>query len=272
MSIEPSGIEEMDCREMERSLEAYLDGEFDPRDLAEADAHLATCSQCRAMVDGQARARALLRAKLRAAMGPGAPAGRAPEALRSRITLALAQERRPIWRRMLAPVPIATFAACAAGMVVVLAIHGGENPVLREAIIKHNRDLPLEMTAMGPQAEKDVVDQFRNWLDFNPRLPRFQNPAVHLVGARRTYLKNQPAAYVRYNLPQGRLSLFMVDDPDRAFSNLGRAVQVGPAQVRVFNSRGFNVVVWRRDEIANIAVSDGDEDDLVQTVETAVGR
>ncbi|MGB8932528.1 MAG: zf-HC2 domain-containing protein, partial [Anaeromyxobacteraceae bacterium] len=32
---------------MERSLEAYLDGEFDGADRVETEAHLAACAACR---------------------------------------------------------------------------------------------------------------------------------------------------------------------------------------------------------------------------------
>jgi len=270
MSIEPSGFgEEMDCTEMERSIDAYLDHEFDESDLALANTHLANCTHCRGMVEVQGRARALLRAKLRAAMGPGVLGGCAPAELRQRVVIALARQRKPIWRRALAPVPMASLAACAAGVVVVLAIHGGNNPFIEEAIVKHNRDMPLEVA----QTEKDAVDQFRSWLDFNPHLPRFQNPAVHFVGARRTYLKNVPAAYMRYDLPHGSAGgLFIFDDPDRTFGEAGRSIQLGPAKVRVFNSRGYNVVVWRRNEIVYSLVSDLDEDDLVQLVGTAAER
>jgi len=83
MSIEPTLIAVMDCRELERSVDAFLDAEFDERERAEAEAHLAGCPRCRAMVEAQVRVRSAIRAKLREAMTPPAPAGSAPAALRA---------------------------------------------------------------------------------------------------------------------------------------------------------------------------------------------
>ncbi len=45
----------MECSELERSLEAYLDGEFDAREQAEARAHLGACDRCRQLPRGTAR-------------------------------------------------------------------------------------------------------------------------------------------------------------------------------------------------------------------------
>ncbi len=49
----------------------------------------------------------------------------------------------------------------------------------------------------------------------------------------------------------------------------GRAVRLGPETVRMINARGYNVAVWRRNEIVYSLVSDLDEGDLVRLVETA---
>lgn len=268
MSLEPDVIAAMDCSEMERSIDAYLDGEFDERERAEADAHLAICPRCRALAETQGKLRAALRAKLREAMGATAPGARAPAALRTRIEAALAHERRPLWRRALSPVPIATLAACAAGALVVLASHTGGEALVEEAVAKHNRGLPLEVTAasVGPES---VPAWFSGKLDFNPSPPHFRADGVRLIGARLSHLREWPAAYMRYELPRGQAGLFIVDDPDGRFDAAGREVRVGPHVVRVVNARGYNVAVWRQDEIVYSLVSDLDESALFQLVQTA---
>ena len=45
---------------------------------------------------------------------------------------------------------------------------------------------------------------------------------------------------------------------------------MGPATVRLLNTRGYNVAVWRRDAIVYSLVSDLDEPALERLVETAV--
>ena len=266
MSIDPTeAMPAMDCAELERSLDAWVDGELAAREQAEAERHVAACDRCRAEAERSHAARATLRAKLRQAMGPTITP--APQALRERIHIALVHERRPLWRRMLAPLPIAALAACAAGVLVVVATHGGSDPLVDEAVRKHTRDLPLEVTAasVGPES---VARWFTGKLDFNAAPPRFGAGGVRLVGGRLSNIQDRPAAYVRYELPRGQLGLFILDDPHRRFGVAGRTVHIGPATVRLVNARGFNVAVWRRDEIVYSLVSDLDEADLARLVET----
>jgi anti-sigma factor (TIGR02949 family) len=268
MSTDPiSAGARMDCGELQRSLDAFLDGEFHQRERDEVSRHLEGCPACQHLVDRESRARGLLRARLREAMGPGTPAGTAPGELRQRIRASLARERRP-WRLVLSPVPLAAVAACAAGALVVLWSHGGSDPLIEEAVRKHARDLPLEMNAaaMAPEA---IPGMLASMLDFNARPPHFQAQGLRLVGARLSHLRDRPAAYMRYELPQGQVGLFILDDPDRSIGESGRTVQLGPGTVRVMNSRGYNVAVWRRNEIVYSLVSDLDERDLVRLVETA---
>jgi anti-sigma factor RsiW len=268
MAIEPTLISAIDCGELERSIDAWLDGEVDELERAEVDAHLAGCTRCRAIADGRALRRAALRAKLHEAMGEGAPAGRAPAELRARVEHALSRSRRPLWRRALSPVPIATLAACAAGVLVVLAVHRPDAGLLEDAINTHHRGLPLEVTAASI-GEGSIPAWFVGKLDFNPAPPQFKERGVRLVGARLSHLREWPAAYIRYELPRGQAGLFIVDDPQRRFGEVGREVREGNSVVRLVNRRGYNIAVWRQDEIVYSLVSDLDEHELFQLVRTA---
>ncbi len=268
MAIEPTLIAAMDCSELERSIDAYLDGEFDARERAEADLHLSTCPRCHRLAEERGRVREGLRAKLREAMSPTTPAGRAPPELRSRIEGALAQRRRPLWRRALSPIPISTVAACAAGALVVLATHGGDDALVEEAVRSHHRGLPLEvMASVGGEAP--VLAWFADKLDFNPSPPRFRANGMRVLGARLSHLREWPAAYIRYELPRGQAGLFIVDDPKGRFDASGREVQLGGQVVRLVAARGYNVAVWRDHEIVYSLVSDLDEAALYELVRTA---
>ena len=271
MSIDPTSdptSSTVDCAELVRMLDAYLDRELAPLEQGEAEAHLAACESCRALAGAEDRVRAALRAQLRAAMGPGGPVGSAPDGLKTRLHEALARERKPLWRRVLQPLPIGALAACAAGVLVVLATHGGTDPLVEEAVSRHTRDLPMEITAasLGPEA---VAGWFAGKLDFNAAPPRFRADGVRLVGGRLSHIQDRPAAYVRYDLPHGRLGLFIVADPDHRFRDVGSLLHLGPAAVRVLHARGYNVAVWRRDEIVYSLVSDVGADDLARLVATA---
>jgi anti-sigma factor RsiW len=269
MTIEPTLTAAMDCTELERSIDAYLDGEFDAPERAEADIHLAACPRCRALAERQGRVRDAIRARLREAMACPAPAGRAPPALRARIEDALAKRRRPLWRRALAPLPIATLAACAAGVAVVLLTHGGHDLALaEEAVSKHHRSLPLEVVAANV-GEGMIPAWFADKLDFNPSPPHFRADGVRVLGGRLSHLREWPAAYIRYELPRGQAGLFIVDDPEGRFDASGREVRVGPRVVRLVAAKGYNVATWRDDEIVYSLVSDLDEAALYELVRTA---
>ena len=159
MAIEPTLIAALDCSELERSVDAFLDAEFDERERAEAEAHLAGCPRCRDVVGGQARIRAALRAKLREAMA--APrAGRARPARRCASRLDAApwrEERRPLWRRALRPFPWPPSAAAPpASGGARLPLRQRRHLLVEDAIRKHHRELPLEVT-MPPEAHAGLV-------------------------------------------------------------------------------------------------------------------
>jgi len=262
------------CAEVERLAEPYLDGEFEDGDRAAVEAHLAACDACRSRVAAGRSVRSALRARLKAAVAPGTAAGTAPESLRRRIAEALDRESaaRPSaaswWRRILSPLPVAAAAACVAGALVVLAGHRSADPLIEEAVRKHARDLPLELNAasLGPEA---IPSLLASRLEFNPRPPAFDEPGLRLVGARFAHLRDWPAAYMRYETPRGHVGLFIVDDPRRQFGEAGVVSGGGPTSVKVINAHGYNVAMWRRNEIVYSVVSDLDEADLVRLVEAA---
>ncbi len=269
MSTDTNTLPMMDCAEFERSVDAFLDDEFEPRERAEAELHLSACTRCETLAATQGKARSALKAALRAAMGPTSKFGRAPEALRQRISTALERERRPFWRRLLTPFPLATAAATAAAVLVVFATHGPGGQLVEEAVRKHHRDLPLEVTTASVAADK-IPGWFAGKLDFKPRAPHFADQQARVVGARISNLREMPAAYIRYELPRGRQAgLFIVDDPDGRFDAGGRVVEIGPRHARIINSRGYNTVVWRQDHTVYSLVSDSGEDDLIQMVKTS---
>ena len=60
-----------------------------------------------------------------------------------------------------------------------------------------------------------------------------------------------------------------MDDPARRFDAPGREVRLGREVVRMSSARGYNVVVWRQNEIVYSLVSDLDEDSLFRLVQAA---
>ena len=266
MSTGTSTLRSMDCSEFERSVDAFIDGEFESREQAEAEVHISCCPPCQALAASQRQVRAALRSALREAMGPASRAGRAPAALRQRLSVALERERRPLWRRLLAPFPLAAAAAAAAAVLVVVATHVPSGQLVEEAVRKHHRGLPLEVTSASVGAEA-IPGWFAGKLDFKPKAPNFAGQQARVVGARLSNLREMPAAYIRYELPHGRQAgLFIVDDPDGRFDAGGRDIEIGRRRARIISSRGYNTGVWRQDQTVYSLVSDSGEEDLIQMV------
>ncbi|HET7824581.1 MAG TPA: zf-HC2 domain-containing protein [Anaeromyxobacter sp.] len=268
MAIEPTLIATMDCSDLERSIDAYLDGEFDARERAETDQHLEGCPRCRVLADERKTMRDALRAKLREAMAAPAPAGKAPDALRKRIAEALARRRRPLWRRALSPIPISTVAACAAGAMVVLLTHSGDPALVEDAVKSHHRGLPLEVMA-SVAGDGPILAWLSDKLDFKPVPPHFRTDGMRALGGRLTHVREWPAAYIRYALPKGQAGLFIVNDPKGRFDASGREVRLGQQIIRLGTARGYNVAVWRDHEIVYSLVSDLDEAALYELVRTS---
>jgi anti-sigma factor RsiW len=261
----------MDCTDIERLLDPWLDGEVTGRDAADAAAHVDGCPRCHAEASRRRAVRDGIRSSLRAAMGPGAAGAAAPEGLRLRIVEAIGRERRPLWRRVLAPVPIAAAVACTLAVMLVVAMARAQDPLVEEAVQWHARGLPLEVTAADAAIDA-VPEWFKGKLDFHPRPPRFTRPDIRLVGARLSHISDRPAAYMRYELPRGHAGLFIVEDVDgRLFP--GSVFSAREGEVRIVAAHGYNIAVWHRDGIAYSLVSDLDAAQLEALLHaTAVER
>jgi anti-sigma factor RsiW len=138
----------------------------------------------------------------------------------------------------------------------------------------HRRGLPLEVTA-SVGGDAPILAWFADKLDFNPAPPRFRADGVRLLGARLSHLREWPAAYIRYELPRGQAGLFIVDDPEGRFDASGREVRLGAKVIRLVAARGYNVAVWRDNEIVYSLVSELDDAalyDLVRTAQAESGR
>jgi anti-sigma factor RsiW len=256
----------LDCRELESFLPAYVDGEFEAYERAEVETHLAGCAACQHAVR--------IQASMKEAVRRAAPAI-APIELRHSVQLALQHEELPgsRWESVLRNPRSVGLAAAAVGAAVWFLAGGMSHPLwprhsglVDDGVAIHMRGLPLDYAA-------NDVGSVQQWLqgrlDFAARVPRFrQGPA--LQGVRLSQLQSRPAAVLSYSVPQGegrRVSLFIVDDPDET-DPPGTVRHVADRQVWLSQSRGYNVVSWRSNEIVYQLISDLDERDVLQLVQT----
>ncbi len=132
----------MTCQELERFLYPYLDGEFEPEERLEVDAHLSQCPDCARRVHEEAKLQQALRHAARQAVH----ATRAPDALRARIQGGLRQEqqrqtRQRFWMQLSAAAAVLMMAG--GGWMMLEARQ--HRRIMEDAARRHALQWPVEV-------------------------------------------------------------------------------------------------------------------------------
>jgi anti-sigma factor (TIGR02949 family) len=244
---------ELRCEEVERAIPWLLDDELDPEYDLEVEAHLEKCDACRHQLESEGRLRNALRSAARSI--------NAPSSLRRRLTEAIETERRRSTPSFTRYWP----AAAAAAILLAFAIKGatgGADAELEQAAVRHAGDLPMDV--VGADATQ-VQRYLSGKLPFAVQLPAF--PRSDKLGGRVTHLGDREAAYVRYDTPSGRVSVFVYQDPGYTALD-GPLYDVGGNRVLVRRVRGYPAALWRSHGIVHSVVADLPEREF-QTVLTS---
>lgn len=254
------------CSDRASDVPLFVDGELADTDRSQMEVHLVRCAKCAAAVSFELA----FREKVQRSLGSTVCA---PERLESRLRDALRQERLPVARRMAffrrlwSPMPVAAAGATALGITAWLWVGKPTDDVVREIVARHSRRLPLEIQSSDPQSlEQWLSDK----VDFRVKVPRPAGP-YHLLGARLSHVRDHSAVYVLFGTPQSpsrHASLIVYDDPSGRPPMLGEARQIDDQEVYVANSAGYNVAVWRENEVVYSLVSDA-EDAVLELVRAA---
>lgn len=261
----------MRCQDFESLLQPFADGELEGAESAMVQSHLMRCSACRGQVDGLKALHQAIRA-----------ASQASPVLSDDFKASLLQrldeeadrmEREESSQRSRRAQRIWWAAAAACVLVfsgaVAMTLSASVVPERREtaailyakdAINRHRHHLPVEVTGAGrPQ---QVADWLKGKVDFNPGVPSLNKAS--LVGARLSNVREKQAAYFVYDIPQDkRVSLFAFDAPELEVPG-GR--KVADCDVMLTNQQGYNVVLWKNNEIAYSLVGELDERDILELV------
>jgi len=252
----PGDFELLPCEEVEQAIPWLLDDELDPDHTRDIERHLGGCVSCRATLEAEGRLRLALR---RAADSMAAPAR-----LRRRLHEAMEQERvrsSAMSRRWPA--------VAAAAILLAFLIQGawGDSPEdLQEAAARHARNLPMDVVA---SSVSEVQDYLSSKLPFAVHLPRpaaplsqYEQPAV--MGGRITQIANRDAAYVRYETPRGRVSMFVYEGQDTPMLEPGPSYRMGNERVFVKRVRGYTTLRWHRDGLVYSLVADLPEREVLE--------
>ncbi|MEL6547922.1 MAG: zf-HC2 domain-containing protein, partial [Myxococcota bacterium] len=218
------------------ALPFILDDDVEPHYLLEVEAHLESCSDCRAALEREVA----LRETLHRAMDSVA----APERLRKRVLASIEQERRGSH-----PVSRAWPALAAAAVLVVFVWQGATgldgSAEFEEVAQRHSRALPPDF--IGEDANS-LANYFHGKVPFAVRLPKTVKPLQ--VGGRVTHLYDREAVHLRYDLPDGHFSLFVYESPNQ------QVAEASPRSIEFRRVHGYNVARWKDAGIVYSVVSE----------------
>ena len=223
-------------------MNAIVDGELDSTELAQAEAHLATCLQC----SSQCLSLGILKRRVAAA---GAryelPAG-----LEQRM-------RRAIAPVQAAPTPWVRWGAVAAVIAVCAALVPFERSLTKDAATV-GEVVDQHIATMAANAPPQVVSSdrhtvkpwFQGKLPYSFNLPQSLPADVTLDGANLSYLEGRPVAQLLFRIGKHQASVFVEQSGAPAISSADRA--------------GFHVAGFRTAELEVVAVSDADRARLTE--------
>jgi anti-sigma factor RsiW len=225
------------CENRQAMLNSLLDGELDAVNAAAAEAHIASCRECR---DEFERLRAV-----REAIARSGARHRAPDGLLARIDAALpapvASARRRSLPSWLAP---GVAGALAASLTFVLiGPPRAPSSLDDELIAGHVRSLQVaHLTDVRTSDEHLVRPWFNGKIDFAPPVPELARYGFPLAGGRLDYLNGRTVPALVYRRRLHTINLFVWP----AAQTGGRQLQKG----------GYALDEWSAGGLRYAAVSD----------------
>lgn len=266
------------CDDFKPFIDTYIDEEFDERDRAEFEAHMAHCEACRREVEFQAQFKLELREQL--------GAERAPDGLRQSIMGALEQEaasqaagRREASRRahharikragiMASPLVAALCVVLFLPAFTIAPATSGQLPMVEQTVDWHRGNLPLEIRGSQPE---DVARWFSGKVDFPVRPPHFPHERAELIGARIANVQDRRAAYLLYEVGGARMSVMMFQGDGLKVPG-DRVRELAGRDVALMNAHGYEVAVVQDSGITYTVTTDLSQPEFVKLMEEALER
>lgn len=241
----------MSCEDMQKKVEAYLDGELTRSDQRDMEAHLTYCARCSAVYQN-------LRVLSASAKAVGQAC--APLALRRKIKSGLREASGELlgtfsWRHLLG---VGVSSAALASLCVWLVMSFTVGMALRsqptdELIAAHVRSMMLShLTDVDSSDRHTVKPWFNGKLDFSPTVLDLREQGFELVGGRLDYLQKQPVAALVYKRRAHLVNVFI---------RHGDAVEKS-LPISLTHQRGYNLIRWNKDGLGYALVSDLNEKEL----------
>ena len=198
----------MNCHEVRRTLDAYLDSELVLARQLDVKRHLAGCPTCKDAAEDITNFCSLLRMN--------APVYKAPPELKAKIRAALRKESKPrfAWFSQFS-LPLAYAAA-----VLVLSFGlawtwrtfspGNDQDLIAQAIGNHARSLiAVHLVDVTSSDQHTVKPWFTGKLDYSPPVVDLAQAGYPLIGGRIDMLDQRPVAAIVYQHGNQFINLFV---------------------------------------------------------------
>ena len=239
----------MTCDTVDRSLDAYVDGELAPDAAAAMRAHVDACPACARRV---AERRALIR------LVQALPYYDLPTEVRTRVarTADRAARRSATMRRVVTLAAAAVLLIATAAGLVRLRGAGGRGEA-DDVVDSHVRSLMADhLFDVASTDQHTVKPWFAGRVDFSPPVTDLASLGFPLVGGRVDYLQGHAVAALVYQRRRHVINVFVA--PGGALAS-----RMAPAQ----SLRGFQVRHWAARGMTWWAVSDLNDAELATFVD-----
>jgi anti-sigma factor RsiW len=247
------------CVEVQKVIDAFVDGESDAVTSHQIEEHFQICTLCWVARENREVLRSLIRRR------SGAPYTRgryrlyyeAPVQLRTRIRAALrpasiSNANHRLCRWLIAAASVALVAVSIFAVTLVSRRDSAQDLLVREVISSHVRSFMADrLTDMLSSDEHTMETWFHSRLDFAPSVENLADKEFPLQGGRIEYLGNRPIAVLVYRHREHVINVFIW--PSENDSELPNKRMM---------RQGYNVIFWTRTGMECCAVSDLDINDL----------
>lgn len=245
----------MNCDDMRRLLDGYLDGELDPIRNLEIEDHVQECASCAQLLKS--------RQALSSAVSGSTLYYKAPERLRKQLQTSLRKAGkgpadRPlmIWRLAGIAAVLAVMVLVAWSLVRMLAFASPNDGLIEEVVASHVRSLQAQhLVDIVSSDHHTVKPWFDGKLDFSPPVVDLASQGFPLAGGRLDYLNNRPVAAVVYRHDKHVINVFIWPS--------NHTVTADPQTV---NRQGFYVSFWEKGGMSYWVISDMNEQEQAQFI------
>jgi anti-sigma factor RsiW len=248
----------VNCNEVQRLIDAYVDGELDLVNSLAVERHVQDCANCRAIYKN--------RTAIRAAVRVGSLYFAAPPNLDRRIQTLVRRANNiyvipPGVRRL------SIAAALIVGLLLTMALARGmfnpaaDDPITQEVIASHVRSLMANHLADVASSDQHTVKPwFNGKLNFSPVVVDPTSQGYPLVGGRLDYLDNRSVAALVYHRQQHVINVFIWPSAD-----------AGDGTTTTSTRQGYHLFHWNQAGMTYWAISDlntGEMQEFVQIVQS----